>query len=303
MEAIAWNLMLADGVNALLPQLALAYGMTCLLPMRKKPLFYLIFVGVPVVINTVLFYIWNIGLVPGLVVLVFASFILPVVLYEGSLVVRVVAVLASQICGVLAEALFFASLELLIGSTVPTGESYAGAFLVNVSGWLLLEFARMILILALLWLLKMVLERQRMQGEARPRMAAMLILLLAEVLVMAVAVAVCSQDVPGFWYVIVAVVAACFLVIDVLALETAGRCLRKLDEQARCAELMAKVRAYAAEDAGDLKDIEKVARIRHDIRNEIAVVSALLDDGDNQAALVMLDDLIAKCEALEETCR
>lgn len=167
MGSIPWGLMLVDGVDSLFVQLVFAYGMMCLLPMRRKALFCAVYVLVPVFLNTVGYYVVNPGFLPGLIVLALACYVLPFVLYEGSVVVRLVAVAASATASMATEALFYAAFDLFMGFPLPSGDDFAAAFLVNVPGWLLLETLRAVVSLTLLLLLAWVFRSRRTVKTSR----------------------------------------------------------------------------------------------------------------------------------------
>lgn len=296
MEAAPWSLMLADGVDSLLVQLVFAYGMARLLPMRCKPLFCAVYVLVPTLLNTVGYYMFDLGFLPGLVLLALACYVLPFVLYEGSPLVRLVAIAASATGSMAAEALFYAAFDLFMGFPLPAGDDFAAAFLVNVPGWLLLESLRAVFSLALLSVLAWAFRTRRSVRTGRASLGKYLMLFAAQaVLLVALLVASLMVSSPLI-YAVLAVLSLLLLVGDVALIEMFDRYERKLASDGETERLLAQAREWAAKAAVDEEGIERVARVRHDIRNELSVIAALLEKGERDAARAMLDELAERCE-------
>lgn len=296
MGSIPWNLMLVDGVDSLFVQLVFAYGMTRLLPMRRKALFCAVYVLVPVFLNTVGYYVFNPGFLPGLVVLALACYVLPFVLYEGSVVVRLVAVAASATGSMATEALFYAAFDLFMGFPLPLGDDFAAAFLVNVPGWLLLETLRAVVSLTLLLLLAWIFRSRRTVKTGRASLGKYLALFAAQAALLVVLLVASLMMSSPVVYAVLATLSLLLLVGDVALIEVFDRYERKLASDGETERLLAQAREWVAKAAVDEKDIEKVARVRHDIRNELSVISALLEKGEREAARAMLDELAERCE-------
>lgn len=296
MGSVPWNLMLVDGVDSLFVQLVFAYGMMRLLPMRRKALFCAVYVLVPVFLNTVGYYVFNLGFLPGLIVLALACYVLPFVLYEGSVVVRLVAVAASATASMATEALFYAAFDLFMGFPLPSGDDFAAAFLVNVPGWLLLETLRAVVSLTLLLLLAWVFRSRRTVKTSRASLGKYLALFAAQAALLVVLLVASLMVSSPVVYAVLTALSLLLLVGDVALIEVFDRYERKLASDDETERLLAQAREWVAKATADEKDIEKVARVRHDIRNELSVISALLEKGEHEAARAMLDELAERCE-------
>lgn len=288
--------MLVDGVDSLFVQIVLAYGMTRLLPMRRKALFCVVYVLVPTLLNTVGYYLLDTGFFLGLALLALACYVLPFVLYEATAVVRLVALAATALCSVATEALFYACFDLFMGFPLPTGDGFAAAFLVNVPGWLLLEAVRAVVSLILLLLLAWAFRSRRTVKTGRASLGKYLALFAAQAFLLVALFSASLMVSSPAVYAVCAALSLLLLVGDLSLVEVFDRYERKLANDGETERLLAQAREWAEKAAADEKDVEKVARVRHDIRNELSVISALLEKGERDAARAMLDELADRCE-------
>lgn len=281
-----------DAFAALLMQIAFAYGMTSLFPMRRKGLFWAFELT-----------LWPLAQFMGASVVAFAGgtaamlvswVVLPFVLVEESPLVKVLAICAALGCMMVSEAVGQALWGIALGGVASDYETLSQMQRGNLALYLLMDVVIAGLLALMLSALRLVFRR-KMHGLAASWPFALL--MATQVLLLILAMLMPSyEDVPVWWCVAEVVAAVVCLALDIAALVAVRRYERKLLDDQRAELLEAQLSEYLNSYTVVTRQLEEVARIRHDLRNQLQVVEFLLWQGEGEKAQTLLGELRERCE-------
>lgn len=223
---------------------------------------------------------------------------LPIALSRGPLSRRVLTVFLVQIA-VAADEIVGTAVWLLLADA-PSADYSAARDHFGV--FVFMHVVHMVVLVALLMLLESALRRKGRALDGVPlRLFAGLPATQFALMIAAVFLGFyCFND--SFWY-----YAACsalmvlFLAVDVLFLRALRAHAAAQAEKARLAAVEERLRSYYAHCARTVESAERVAKFRHDARNQLQVVRSLAERGEAGAArdhaLALRDALAAEAEA------
>lgn len=265
-------------LNTLPMQLLLAWGFTKVLPMRRKPLFWVLYVGVTVFVTSI--GEWFMGVWEGLALLFLADFVLPFVLYQAKPLQKAVVVVAINVCDNLVAIASMTLWSLMMQGPVPDDMGlYYDAIRLYPASFICSQVARALLLVALILLIRKFVRRRG--GGAPARVGLSLAFLATQVMLMVEIL--CMQGMlegsAAFFGVGVAVFAAC-LVVDAIFLVAMQRYERKRLEDERARLLQRQLEETLATYRSAMDDMERTARFRHDLRNQLQTVKHLAEEGE-----------------------
>lgn len=300
MEFFLSNAML-EMTSFLLVGSAAAWGVIRLLPVRHAGLFAFVYAGMPALVNA-----FGYGILSGEVgfmLLLLSYIVLPVALSEGGLALRIVVAVAALICVTATEAVEWALWGVVLAGPVPEGfERYLDTVRQNVPAWMVVQLVRAVIVLLLLRALQAAVRRcgSWSSAEAWP-FAVLAASQLA--LFLLVAIPGCLVDLDAWWYGADVALALACVEADAIALVLLGRQERALAEERRTVLLQERLDEQRACYAATMDELEKIARIRHDARNQLQTIEELTERGEFGRARMLAADLRAACEAAEGEAR
>lgn len=265
------------------PQVAIAWGFTRVLPMRCAPLFVASNVAIVTALNATgerFLDVWA-----GLALLVAVCFVLPFFLYQGSRLLRAVVVVAANVCDNLVHALANAIWAVLMRAPVPDDMGpYYDAVRANPVSFAVSEFASIVGAIGLFVLLAAAVRRFR-GGEAFAHGWISFAFLLTQVVLMVEAMAVAAFfDISVEMATILCLLFAGCLVADGLLLRGMVRYERLLLDHERGDMLERQLQTSLASYSQVVNEIERMGRIRHDLRNHMQMVEGLAASGQVERA-------------------
>lgn len=288
-------------VSFLIVGIAAALGMVKLLSVRHAGLFAVVYAGVPALVNA-----FGYGILSGEVgfILLLLSYIaLPVALSEGGLALRIVVAVAALICVTATEAVEWALWGVVLAGPVPEGfEQYFDTVRRNVPVWMVVQLVRAAIVLLLLRALRAAVRRCGSWGSAE---AWPFVVLAASQLGLFLLAAIpgCLVDLDAWWYGAVVVLALACVAVDAIVLVLLGHQERALVEGRRAALLQKRLDEQRACYAATMDELEKIACIRHDARNQLQTIEELTERGEFGRARMLAADLRAACESGEGEAR
>lgn len=290
-----------DMTSHLIVGIAAAWGVAKLLPLRHVGAFAIVYAGMPALVNA-----FGYGVLSGeagFALLLLSYIVLPVALSEGSIALKIVVAIAALMCVTATEAMEWALWGVILGGPVPEGfEQYLDTVRQNVAAWMFVQAVRAVLVLLLLRALRAAAERCGSWGSAEAWPFAVLATSQL-VLFFLVAIPGCLVDLEAWWYGAAVTLALACVAVDAIALVLLGRQERTLAEEHRAALLQKRLDEQRACYAATMSELEKIARIRHDARNQLQTIEELTERGEYGRARMLAADLRATCEAAQGEAR
>lgn len=264
-------------------QVAIAWGFTRVLPMRYAPLFVVTNVAVVTILDAVGERF--VDAVTGFVVLLAVCFVLPFVLYRGSRLVRAVAVVVANVCENLAHGVLFVVWTMLMHAPVPDDMGpYYDAVRANSGSFAVSEVVGIVAAIGLFMLLAAVMRKFR-EGEAFAHGWISFAFLLTQAAFMVELLTVMVFfDVSTEMGTNACLLLAGCLVADVLLLRGMGRYERLLLEKERGDMLERLLETSLASYSQVVGEMERMGRVRHDLRNHVQAVEGLAASGQVERA-------------------
>lgn len=262
--------------------LAAAWGYLRVMPMRYASLFVVLYVGVTTFFDAVgeRFF----GPFEGVVILFVVEYVVPFVLYRGTVALRALVVVVGSIFGNAAHFVSFAAWSLLMGAPVPDGvDAFYDAVRAYPLPFFVSECVRIALVLMLFYMLSALVSKRsvdapRHLGVFALFLLAQVVLLLELLVVQALSALSVDLNVGVALLLMGCLLADGILYVDMRNFE------REQREAVRASLLERQLEEELAAYGAVAEEIERTARIRHDVRNHLQVVATLAESGEVERA-------------------
>lgn len=280
-----------DALAALLSQMAFAYGMTHLLPLRRVRLFWVLelllwplaqFMGTSML-----------AFVGGLAVMVVSWIVLPFVLIQEKPMTKALAICAALACVLVASAAGEALWALVLGSVPADYDLYSQLQRQSPVLYVLMDLVSAGMLVLLLSALRLAFRRK--VGTSAASWPFALLMATQLLLLVLVTLAAVYTDLPLGWCTAELVAALLCLALDVVMLGAVRRFERKLLDEQRAELLEGQLSEYLESYGAVTEQLKRVAHVRHDLRNQLQVVELLVQQGERSQAQEQVRQLAERC--------
>lgn len=280
-----------DALAALLSQMAFAYGMTHLFPLRRVRLFWVLelllwplsqFMGTSML-----------AFVGGLAAMVVSWIVLPFVLIQEKPMTKVLAICAALACVLVASAAGEALWALVLGSVPADYDLYSQLQRQSPVLYALMDLVSAGVLVLLLSALRLVFRRK--VGTSAASWPFALLMATQLLLLVLVTLAAVYADLPLGWCTAELVAALLCLALDVVMLGAVRRFERKLLDEQRAELLEGQLSEYLESYGAVTEQLKRVAHVRHDLRNQLQVVELLVQQGERLQAQEQVRQLAERC--------
>lgn len=259
-----------DIIGIMPVQMVFAYALTKMLSMRSLPLYWALEIGYVLFISCARSsFGFEFRIVAGIPLM-----LIPILFSQGSLARRLSVVALANLV------LFFVELPGGVMWVAMTGEPIAdyGAVRAHFGAFLLTHAAHLMLLIPLLAVLCMLLRRFGFGGQGRVAWLPVLFTSIQLVLVTVLMLLPFNRIEGSLGYYGGAVLlSAVGLATDLLLFAAMNRFAHKRRDDARASMLERQLDAYLARYGGFVEGIERTAKLRHDVGNQVQVVLALAE--------------------------
>lgn len=294
----AW--MVVDFTDAVVAVVATTYCMTKILPMKHPGLFWLAEVTIAVA-NNIVFDIVLHSVWPGLIVLTFTDFVLPCLVWQARPFQKICALFVLQLSVAITAVVLTLLFEPLFG--VPEPELWADTLVVyqqHMGLWALYEVLAVIAVIAAFYLFLPLYRRLILRGSDSGRFDAFGALVLAQmILCFGFAILGLSRSLGPLLWGVLFLVCSLGMVMGLVAIAAQNRWTLAEESRRRAAALMARYEHYRKSYRKVFEEAASLARLRHDLRNELAVAEELVCRGRAEKGARLLNAVAERCAAAE----
>ena len=269
-------------------QLILGYATTHLLPMRHARLYWAVMLVICVGLLPIR------GLIPAplRILCSVTTFALPAFLYEGPIGRRLLATASVVVCMMAVEVASDALWMVLTGT--PIGDYDAAR--ANMPEFLFMHLMCWVALIAVFSALKALFGKLNSSGSGEGMLAYAGFPTVQSIFLMLMAtIGLYPLREQHSWFTWAAVMSALCLAINLLLFFSMQRYQAKRLEDQRREALERQLDEYLSESGRVVREIASVSQLRHDLRNQVQVISALVERGDVDHARELVDDLAKSC--------